>query len=121
MYPTRPRLLHSGLTIGFIVVDPAVVPKRRAGHHVNNHQDDQDDDVNHRNLPPTLFQASQHPSFARVTAVAQLSLVVVPVPTISIGSRQPPSVIPQSLVHISETALCWGFAAARLSRSNEQD
>jgi len=117
MYPTRPRLLHSGLTIGFIVVDPAVVPKCRAGDHVNNHQDDQDDDVNYRNLPPTLFQASQHPSFARVTGVAQLSLVVAPVRTISIGSRQPPSGIPQSLVHISETALCWGFAAARLNWS----
>lgn len=114
MYSTRLRLLHSGLTVGFIIVDPAVVPKRRTGDRIHNHQDDQDDDVDHRNLPPTLFQACQHPCFARVTGVAQLALVIAPVSTISVGSHKPSNGVPPSLVHISETAFCRRFAASRL-------
>ena len=114
MYPTRLLFLHSGLAIGLIIVDPFVVPKRCTSDHVNNHKDDQYDDVDHRDLPPTLLHASQNPGLAGVTVVAQLLLVVAPPIAIEVGSHEPCPAGPGSLVHIIVSAFCRGLAASRL-------
>lgn len=57
MNPARVRLLHSGLPIGLVVVDPFVVPEGSAGDAIHYDEDDQYDDVDDRDFPPALLQA----------------------------------------------------------------
>lgn len=105
MYPARPRLLHPGLPIGLVVVDPFVVPEGRTRDAVHYDKDDEHDDVDDRDLPPALLQACQHTGLAGVAVVAELLLVVVvPLQTIRISPHEPCSRRPIRLVHVDVAA-----------------
>lgn len=87
VYPARLSLLHPGFSIRLIVIDPFVVPKRRNGNHIHDNKEDQYDNVDNRHLSPTLFKASKYTSFARVTIVTELFLIIAPFNTIWISSN----------------------------------
>lgn len=110
MYPTRLRLLHSGLAIRFIIVHPFIVPKRRASNNVSNYKDDQYNDVYNRDLSPALLDAGQHSCLARVACIAELALVVAPPGTVIVVPHDPPSRVPHRLIHVGVAALCRGLA-----------
>lgn len=58
---------HPGFTRRLIVIDPTVVPKSSISNNVKDDKDDHNNDVDDRDFPPTLLEASQHTSFTRVT------------------------------------------------------
>lgn len=55
--PAWLRLLHSGLSIGLVVVDPFVVPEGSTGDAIHYDEDDQYNDVDDGDFPPALLQA----------------------------------------------------------------
>lgn len=85
MHPSRMRLGHSGLAIGFIVVHPLVVAKSGIGDDIEDDEEDEDDDVDDGDFPPAMLEAAEHTCLARVASVAQLLLVVAPPRAIHVG------------------------------------
>lgn len=108
-------LCHPCLAIGLIVINPAIVPVCRTANQVNDYQDDYHNNVNHRDLPPTLLEASQHTSFARVTGIAELFLIIVPLLAVNAAPHRLTLFIgPIGLVAIGKAALSGRLAATRL-------
>lgn len=86
MYPAWASLLHPGIPVRFIIVHPLIVPESCARNNIQHDEDDQHNNVDDRDFPPALFQAGNHPSFAGITAVAQLPLIVAPSHAIRVTS-----------------------------------
>ena len=58
MQPTRLGLGHPCLAIGLIVVHPFIVPKSRIGNHIKDYEEDEHNNVDDRDLPPAVLNAS---------------------------------------------------------------
>lgn len=116
MNPARLCLGHSGFSIGFVVVDPAVVPEGCISNDVSNDQYDHDHDVDDRDLPPALLEAGQNPGLAGVAPIAELVLVVAPPAAVWIRTHGSSSSrrAPHRLVLVHEPTLRWRLAATRL-------
>ena len=66
-----------------------------------------------------FLEASQHTGFARVTGIAKLGLIIVPLIAVRVGSLSSNSRGPVRLIDIDSTAVCWGLAATRLYKTKQ--
>lgn len=116
MYPAGLCLLHSGLPIRLVIIDPFVVPKRRTSNHVEYNQDDQYHDIYYRHFSPALLQACYYACFAWVASITELLLIVAPSQAIRVRPHEPASWGPHRLVVVNVAARCGWFATSWLHK-----
>lgn len=114
MNHTRLCLSHPSFTIGFVIVDPSIMPESRAADDIKDDKEYKCHNVDHRDFPPALLDATEDTSFARVATIAELRLIVAPSSAVRIGPHKASPRGPYCLIPIGVAALCWGLAATRL-------
>lgn len=118
MNPARSCLFHPGFPGGFFIIDASIVPECCNANDISNHQNDQDNNVDHRDLPPAPLDAGQHACFTRVAVVTEQRLIGVPFRAVGIDKHHPFKTSPDSLVLIDKVTICRRLTATRLNKQN---
>lgn len=114
VHPARPWFSHSILTKGLTIVHPFCIPESCTTNDVDDDKEYEHDYVDHWNLPPTMLDAGENPSFTWVTLQTQWLLIVAPFCAVHVIDSHPCSRNPECFIYIGIAARCWRLAAPRL-------